>query len=184
MAPAADVAAALRRSFRVDPGVTKIHKLLYYCQGWHLTWAKTPMFPERIEAWELGPVVARLWQDERYRAVIPIPEPQPLPPIELRTVEYVVSRYGPMSATQLVGQTHQEDPWRHARELGEVVLSLEEIKDFFRIDPGAGQAWYWNPDWLEGEREADEDIRKGRTETSDSTESFVKSLAARRADAR
>ena len=33
-----DVAAELRRRFNGDPGVVKIHKLLYYAQGWHLTW--------------------------------------------------------------------------------------------------------------------------------------------------
>ena len=32
-----DVAAELRRRFNYDPGVVKIHKLLYYAQNWHLT---------------------------------------------------------------------------------------------------------------------------------------------------
>lgn len=180
MAPVADLAAALRGHFDSDPGVTKIHKLLYYCQGWHLAWVGEPLFPEDIEAWGMGPVVATLWRDEKYR---PKAEPQALSEIEARTVEYVAARYGELWANQLVGRTHQEDPWLYAREHGEWTLSLDRMREFFTADPAADQAWFWDAAWQHGEQEADEDIEQGRTEVFDSNESFVDSLRARRADA-
>ena len=39
----------------------RLHKLLYYAQGWHLGIRGQPLFAERIEAWKHGPVVAPLY---------------------------------------------------------------------------------------------------------------------------
>ncbi|MDZ7732589.1 MAG: DUF4065 domain-containing protein [Acidimicrobiia bacterium] len=89
-----DVAAELRRRFG-DLGVVKLHKLLYYAQGCHLVWAGEPLFEERIEAWVNGPVVARLWRDEKHDH--PRPAPAVLTGEQLATVDYVVDRYGQRS---------------------------------------------------------------------------------------
>ncbi len=50
----------------------------------------------------------------------------------------------------------------------------------------ADQAWFWTPEWLEGEIEASEDIAAGRVTRHDSDEEFLESLRERadRADAR
>lgn len=40
----------------------------------------------------------------------------------------------------------------------------------------ASQAWFWSPDWLQGEREASSDIARGNVRTFDSDEDFLKSL--------
>lgn len=109
-----DVAAELRRRFDHDPGVTKIHKLLYYAQGWHLTWAGEPLFREHIEAWTNGPVVAELWRDEKRNRLRPAT--QGLVGAHLSTIDYVVDRYGRYTARELIRRTHDEDPWRHASE--------------------------------------------------------------------
>lgn len=179
MATAADFAAALRAQFQSDPGVTKVHKLLYYCQGWHLAWTGEPAFDETIEAWEKGPVVADLWRAEKRG---PAPEAAPLDDLRQRTVTYVTHRYGRLYASQLVGETHREDPWLTARAEG-TDLSIEHMREFFAADTAADQAWFWSADWHAGELEADEDMAEGRTEVFDSTESFVESLRARRANA-
>lgn len=42
------------------------------------------------------------------------------------------------------------------------------------IDPP--QAWFWTPEWLAGEIEADLDIAAGRTRRFESTEEFFKAL--------
>jgi len=41
------------------------------------------------------------------------------------------------------------------------------------------QAWFWTPEWQEGEREADEDIAAGCTFRQNSTEEFLAFLHAR-----
>lgn len=109
-----DVAAELRRRFSYDPGVTRIHKLLYYAQGWHLVWFDRPLFSECIEAWTQGPVVAHLWHDEkRHRAR---PPSQALDGDGLAVLDYVMGRYGGISGRELIRRTHNEDPWRLVSE--------------------------------------------------------------------
>jgi hypothetical protein len=43
-------------------------------------------------------------------------------------------------------------------------------------DPG--QAWFWSPDWQEGEARASADIAAGRVVRSDSDDDFLASLDA------
>jgi antitoxin PrlF len=40
----------------------------------------------------------------------------------------------------------------------------------------ADQAWFWDPDWIQGEREASTDIARGDFRRFDSNEDFLKSL--------
>lgn len=43
----------------------------------------------------------------------------------------------------------------------------------------ATQAWFWTPDWQQGEREADADLAAGRGETFDSGGEFLDALRSR-----
>lgn len=40
----------------------KLHRLVYYCQAWHLAWSGAPLFEEEIHAWANGPVVPALYE--------------------------------------------------------------------------------------------------------------------------
>ncbi len=79
-----DVAAELRRLL---PGVPakKLHKLLYYCQGHHLAHFEEPLFTEPVMAWDVGPVVAKVWKVEKdhcprlSRKLLPADSSTPLP---------------------------------------------------------------------------------------------------------
>lgn len=42
----------------------------------------------------------------------------------------------------------------------------------------ASQAWYWTPEWQEGEREADAQVAAGEGETFESGEEFLEALQA------
>ena len=133
-----DVARELRRRLP-QAGAVKIQKLLYYCQGWHLTWAGERLFGETIEAWANGPVVATLWADEKYDRGTPTPTE--LTEQQARTLDYVVGRYGRFSGKELIRQTHLEDPWRQASESEDTwdVRSPE-------ITTEALQAWFEQDD--------------------------------------
>lgn len=174
MASARDVAGAIRDLCQGSPGNVKVHKLLYYCQAWHALWTGEPLFKERIEAWKMGPVVADLWREEKYDQPLP---PSPLTNDEMRTVRYVIGRYGQRWGNELIGATHAEAPWRDVYiEGGNVEITIDSMTAFFREDEGADQAWYWDPTWIAGEREADEDIRKGRTSRVMTADEFLSSL--------
>jgi uncharacterized phage-associated protein len=132
-----DVAEELRRRLP-GVGVVKLHKLLYYAQGWHLTWSGQPLFRERIEAWANGPVVRKLWVDEKHDRGRP--RAQALDGNQLLTVDYVLDRYGRFSTKDLVRRTHTEDPWRDVSEtddpgvVGSPEITHEAMRRWFDKD--------------------------------------------------
>lgn len=132
---AAAVAGEVRRRRR-GIGKVKLHKLLYYVQGYHLAWEGRPAFVEEIEAWEMGPVVARLWRHERYRDLSAAGKP--VPETVRNTVTNVLRRYGHMTGKELIDATHAEDPWCRATENGRnvsnQVISHRSLIHFFSIE--------------------------------------------------
>jgi uncharacterized phage-associated protein len=136
-ASAHDVAAAIRERLS-GVGIKKLHKLLYYCQGHHLAQFGEPLFFEDISAWDMGPVVVKLWQDVKYDS--PPEEIHPLDEGQLNTVGYVVSRYGGISGEDLEHMTHGEHPWRVANAdrlpHGSSPISHASIRDYFLSKPG------------------------------------------------
>lgn len=59
-------------------------------------------------------------------------------------------------------------PWPSSAKRGGLVLH--------EIDPE--QAWFWRPEWLGKEREADEDLAAGRLTRYESDEEFLAALDA------
>jgi AbrB family looped-hinge helix DNA binding protein len=79
------------------------------------------------------------------------------------------------------GQITLPDAVRKAARLSEgdyLEVSVEEGTIIMRpkklID--ADQAWFWADDWQKGEREASEDIARGRVRRSTSGDEFTESL--------
>ena len=54
-------------------------------------------------------------------------------------------------------------------ERGAIVMRPKKLID-------ADQAWFWTDEWQRGEREASEDIARGRVRRSDSGDAFLDSL--------
>lgn len=98
----------------------KLQKLLYFVQGWSWATRNEPAFGEAIEGWRDGPVVRRIW--ERYKAlggdpIREVPEAAPVLPESVQhTVRDVWEAYRRYSAWELSRRTHDEQPWREARE--------------------------------------------------------------------
>ena len=93
----------------------RLEKLTYYAQAWHLALAGPPLFPERIEAWELGPVVRELYEKYKDYDALPIPAPNSCPQTGAREgsiLAQVWAAYGRYSAGELSRMTHEEAPWR------------------------------------------------------------------------
>jgi uncharacterized phage-associated protein len=129
-----DVAAAIRHRL---PGIgtMKLHKLLYYCQGHHLTQVAEPLFGETISAWDKGPVVGTLWKAETTGE--PPPPAADLDNDALGTIGYVISRYGALSGADLSRLTHHEDPWvradkqRRGRGDHRATISHDALREWF-----------------------------------------------------
>ncbi|HJQ01145.1 MAG TPA: type II toxin-antitoxin system antitoxin SocA domain-containing protein [Jatrophihabitans sp.] len=97
---------------------TKLQKLCYYSQAWHLVWEERPLFADRIEAWANGPVSPKLYQRHRLEYMVDHVDggnPDALDPAEAESVDVVLQFYGDRSGAELSELTHREAPWRDAR---------------------------------------------------------------------
>ena len=119
MTTANEVAKTLIHLAAIDPEedpmtALKLHKLLYYCQGWHLAWYGQPLFQDRIEAWKHGPVVPAIWSASRGHGKEPMLDPGPanVPASDRASIEQVWSHYRKFSASGLRDKTHEEPPWK------------------------------------------------------------------------
>ena len=137
---AIDVAACLLNKVDEESGdvIThlKLQKLLYYCQGTHLALFNTPFFPERIEAWQHGPVVPDIYSEfNKFGSnAIPIPEcdKSKFNKEQLDLIDEVYEVYGQFSAWKLRNLTHDEAPWAENYKPGfNNVISHEDLKNYF-----------------------------------------------------
>ena len=120
----------------------KLHKLLYYAHGWHLTLSNgQPLLNEFIEAWDYGPVVPSVYHAFKEYGAGPIRAPTtdvrvvgsklvfPKPTIADETdneeerrdlsefLKEIWARYGKFSAIQLSQMTHRPGtPWHATRQ--------------------------------------------------------------------
>ena len=141
----------------------RLQKLLYYTQAWHLASAGVPLFAERIEARQYGPVVPAVYAVfKSFRLAIPAAEgrvPESLAEGNKIFIRSVRERYKRFSATALSSATHADAPWVSARgglppdARGSGEITTSSLRSYFlpklveslkwkdsRIDPGMWQA--------------------------------------------
>ncbi len=117
----------------------KLQKLVYYAQGFHLALHDAPLFRERIEAWEHGPVVPELYREYKAFGSASIPAPRDFDPHEYspevtRLLDEVYDVFGQYSAWKLRNMTHEERPWIDAYENGERgrVITPAAMREYFK----------------------------------------------------
>lgn len=120
-----------------------LHRLMYYCQAWHLVWTDRPLFYEPIEAWLSGPIVASFWSVHHGNFVLAegmefLKEKYELSDEQQRIIDAVVRFYNSRYNSQdLAHLAMREDPWRIAREgvapteRGAALIKNEWIKDYY-----------------------------------------------------
>lgn len=118
MASAHDVAAYVVGKCGVLTAM-KLQKLLYYSQAWSLVWDDKPLFRERIEAWANGPVLPEIYRYHRGQFQVTRwtrGDSSRLSQEQIDTVDSVLQFYGDKSSLWLSQLTHEEAPWKDARE--------------------------------------------------------------------
>ena len=117
----------------------RLHKLLYFAQGWHLARYWTPLFDASIVAWKNGPVVEELYSTYHKYGREFLPTAEPLSPDSFTQNEYellldVASEYNGHSASNLVNLTHQpRTPWAETRQSD--VIPVSAIRAYFASQP-------------------------------------------------
>lgn len=118
----------------------KLQKLIYYSQAWSLVWDGEPLFENEIEAWVNGPVVREIYNAHagQFRVGKWMKgDSNQLSEAQKTTIESVLNFYGPKEAYWLSELTHQERPWKEAREglsateRGNKPISLETMHWYY-----------------------------------------------------
>jgi uncharacterized phage-associated protein len=139
MVSAHDVAAYIL-SKSGEMTAMKLQKLVYYSQAWSLVWDDEKLFNEPIQAWANGPVVPSLYN--RHRGAFKVKswswgKASKLNLTQRETVDAVLAFYGPKTSQWLSELSHQEAPWREARqglgpsERGDKVISLAAMAEYY-----------------------------------------------------
>ncbi len=113
----------------------KMQKLLYYAQGFHLALFNEPLFPEKVMAWQYGPVVEEVYQDYREfsEGAIPVPRRMNTKVFDEDTKDFlkeIYQVYGQFSALRLMQLTHSESPW-NTTTIGEEI-TIEKMHSYFK----------------------------------------------------
>jgi uncharacterized phage-associated protein len=119
----------------------KLQKLIYYAQAWHLALKGKPLFEENFQAWIHGPVLPSQYQRFKTYEWRPILEEIVFPqlPSELdRHLKEIVDVFGCETATTLELMTHNESPWKAARngispdQQSTAIISKQSMKTFYK----------------------------------------------------
>jgi uncharacterized phage-associated protein len=140
----ADIIADYFRS-RTDADVgdlvsnLKLQKLCYYAAGVIAAARRNdafPLFADRIEAWQHGPVVPQLYhkfKDHGSGGIPPITGADfaEIEPRDRAVLDDVYNYYGQYSAWKLRNMTHEETPWQNAYERPDTAISTSALRDYF-----------------------------------------------------
>ncbi len=113
----------------------KLQKMLYYQQGFHLAYFKTPLFDENIEAWMYGPVVPSVYEYFKGKGstgLEPLGDEIVLSDVEETLFNEVFNVYGAYSASGLMNMTHQESPWLNTPTGVGNTITLDKLEQFFK----------------------------------------------------
>ena len=103
--------------------IMELLKLTYIAHGWHLETQKAPLFSNKIEAWQYGPVIPDVYNSFR-RQGVSVQTPlegfgDELEPDTTSLLDQVWKIYGHLSAFRLSDITHvRGGPWDLAYRLG------------------------------------------------------------------
>jgi uncharacterized phage-associated protein len=119
-----------------DMSNLKLQKLCYYAQGLCTAMRGAPLFSERIEAWDHGPVVPTLYHEYKVHKSEPIDLPQcfdfsTIDASDQMALKDVYDYYAQYSAWRLRNMTHEEKPWKDAYRKPCKEITIDALTSFF-----------------------------------------------------
>jgi len=119
----------------------RLHKLLYYCQAWHLVWEEQPIFSQPIMAWANGPVLASIYPVHRgsFDAITswPLGRITKLSAGQRESADKIIEFYSKFGNWELQELVQHEKPWQDARqgvpqfERGNKRIKLESLYEYY-----------------------------------------------------
>lgn len=114
----------------------KLQKLLFFAQEEYLFRYEEPLFEEKIEAWQHGPVVREIWNEYAnlpYYIIKNIPQKENIPQKAQEVIDFIWLKYGEKDSWYLSNLTHSYQIWEDKRKpeyLGRGELTCKEILEY------------------------------------------------------
>lgn len=117
-------------------GITnlKLQKVLYFAQAYYLAKFGKPLFNNKIEAWEYGPVVPdvyRKFKRQVSNTIILEEDKSSLTEEDKEILKKVWDIFGGYSASRLVDIVHAHTPWKEANASTNKVISHKVLKEYY-----------------------------------------------------
>lgn len=113
----------------------KLQKLMFYAQAISLVINHKPLFQDKIEAWDYGPVIPELYRHyKNYEQQLPRNKnfKPNLNVNDIKMIDLAIEHYGNMTGSQLITLTHSEKPWQEAYSAGRnSEITQESIRNFY-----------------------------------------------------
>lgn len=115
----------------------KLQKLLYFVQAKFLLETGAPCFKDKIEAWDIGPVVPNVYREFMCWAGMDMPadwkwDEDIIEPQAKERINSIVEHFRDYSAVSLTDLTRRQSPWIDIyNRKHNAVISNESIKKFF-----------------------------------------------------
>lgn len=128
----------------------KLNKILYYAQGWSLALFDRPLFEDKIEAWEYGPVIPEVYRAYKVCGRRSIEDPENsfdesiLSTDELNLLIDVYTNYGQYTGVALMNKTHEPGtPWSRVFEEGKnKEINQKDIAEYFKKRKGTFERFH------------------------------------------
>lgn len=115
----------------------KLQKILYFVQAEFLVAKNAPCFPNKIEAWDFGPVIPDVYHKYKIYGSASIPSTLKGEDISFSSedkslIDGIIDECSKYSASTLVEITHNQAPWKDAYlPYCNATISNSSIKQYF-----------------------------------------------------
>ena len=131
----------------------KLQKILYFIQVYFLIKTKKPCFLDKIEAWNFGPVIPRVYnefkqygasnihqitryveysKDNIWTAKYRLFNPNIILKKDKEYIEFIINMFSNYSATELTELTHNQAPWKDAY-LKDKEITISKLIEYFNL---------------------------------------------------
>ena len=114
----------------------RLQKLLYFVQAKYLVEKEKPLFEERMEAWNFGPVVPKIYRKYQYYGLIYIPcedefDNFSIRPDDREIIDSMLDSCSAYATSTLVDIIHGQEPWIQAHQSNNRTITPLAIYSYF-----------------------------------------------------
>lgn len=114
----------------------RLQKLLYFVQAKYLVEREKPLFEERMEAWNFGPVVLKVYRKYRYYGLVSIPCKNEYDNFSIQSddrkiIDSMLDSCSKYATSTLIDIVHGQDPWIQAHQSKDRTITPLAIYSYF-----------------------------------------------------